>query len=691
MEYKSGIMPLYQVHKPPFTVEAPGYRKVPGETIPRRHPRAIGGLLDRPADDVHTVFDIVRRSARLFPTNQSVGWRKVVKIHKEMVKVPKNMDGEVQMVDKEYQFFELSKFSFLTYAEYEDLVLQLGSGLRKLGLTHQSKLHLFGATCAFWLSMAHSCASQSISIVTAYDTLGKSGLQHSLNQTECTAIYIDAHLLPMATDVIRKSHVKTVIVNDRSLFATGEFVEFKRLNPELTVVTFDELRQLGESNMVDPVPAKPSDIYCVMYTSGSTGPPKGVCITHKALVAGITGLFTCLEESVSPKEVILAYLPLAHILEMALENGVLFLGGTLGYGHPRTMADSMVKNCLGDMHELAPTAMVGVPQVWETVQKEIIHKVESSNWIVRSLFWGAFSYKNFMSRNGLPGADLFDGIVFSKVRDSAGGRVRFILNGASGIADATKNFLSLVLAPMLVGYGLTESCATGALGNPLEYSATSIGAIPAAIDVKLVSIPELGYSADAKVPQGEIWIKGTPLMQGYYDNPEETKKVLTPDGWLKSGDVGEFDADGHLRVIDRVKNLVKMQGGEYIALEQVEGVYRSAQIVSNVMVYADALHSRPIAVIMPREKALINIAEKLGVDQHDMHTDKSVCGNVLAELQATAKRAGLSSIETVANVVITDEEWSPLNGLVTATQKVNRRVIHERFKKEIEKALKNTI
>lgn len=344
---------------------------------------------------------------------------------------------------------------------------------------------------------------------------------------------------------------------------------------------------------------------------------------------------------------------------MALENLVLFIGGTLGYGNPRTLADSSVKNCAGDMRELRPTVMVGVPQVWESVRKGVMGKLEEASPIARSLFWAGFNYKTFMARNKFPFASLFDGLVFSKVRQMTGGRLRFTMNGASGISDHTKHFLSLVLAPMLAGYGLTETCANGALGCPLEYSSTAIGPVPAAIDVKLVSIPDMNYDADAKIPQGEIWMKGKPILTKYYDNPEETAKALTEDGWFKTGDIGEFDADGHLKVIDRVKNLVKMAGGEYIALEKVESVYRGTQVVANVMVHADPEHSRPIAIIMPNEKVLQDKAKELNVDEHSMHTNKKVRGAVLKDLQAMGKRSGLSGMEIVAGVVITDEEWTP--------------------------------
>lgn len=144
--WKTAVQPLYQVHKPPFTIEAPGYEKKEGETIPRRHPKAKDGLLEFPADDVRTVYDVLKRSARLYPDEPAVGSRKLIDLHKEKTKIQKNVDGQVKEVEKEWQFFELSPYSFLTYAETHKYVLQLGAGLRKLGLSKGSRLHLFATT-----------------------------------------------------------------------------------------------------------------------------------------------------------------------------------------------------------------------------------------------------------------------------------------------------------------------------------------------------------------------------------------------------------------------------------------------------------------------------------------------------------------------------------------------------------------
>lgn len=146
MAYFQGILPLQAVEKPPYTVEAPGYKPVEGETIPRRHPKAKNGLLERPAPDVATVFELLRRSAVKYANEPAVGSRKLLKTHTELKKVPKIVDGQVQEVDKEWTFFELSDYTHAIYAEYEALAFELGAGLRKLGLSPQDKVHLFATT-----------------------------------------------------------------------------------------------------------------------------------------------------------------------------------------------------------------------------------------------------------------------------------------------------------------------------------------------------------------------------------------------------------------------------------------------------------------------------------------------------------------------------------------------------------------
>jgi long-chain acyl-CoA synthetase len=539
--------------------------------------------------------------------------------------------------------------------------------------------------------MSHACSSQSLTIVTAYDTLGESGVEHSLVQSKPSAIYLDPHLLRTITNPLKRAtSIKYLIYND----ATNQPIPQEQIDafisshPDLTVISFSDLRSLGESNPCPPTPPTPEDTYCIMYTSGSTGPPKGVPVTHAGIVAAVASLNAVVENCVSHRDTILAYLPLAHIFELVVENLVVFVGATLGYGSPRTLVDSSMRNCAGDMRCLKPTIMVGVPQVWETVRKGVAAQVEAKGGITKALFWGAFNLKSFLVSHNLPGQTMFDGVVFGAVRKMTGGRLRFIVNGASGISDGTQYFLSLVVAPMISGYGLTETCGNGMLGSPLQWTAGALGTIPAAIEIKLVALPELGYHTDAAKPQGEILMRGLPVVKAYFENPEETTKAFTDDGWFKSGDIGEFDHNGHLRIIDRVKNLVKMQGGEYVALEKLETIYRGAKYVHNIMVEANGEHTRPIAVICPNEKVLKELAAELEVSEDRMHTDDKMRSTVLKDLVDVGKRGGLSGMEIVEAVVLVEEEWSPANGFVTATQKVNRRVIRERYQQDIKKAWK---
>jgi long-chain acyl-CoA synthetase len=505
-----------------------------------------------------------------------------------------------------------------------------------------------------------------MTIVTAYDTLGESGVEHSLVQSKANAMFVDPHLFKTINNPLKRAEaVKFLIYNEESHLPVpdAEIEKFKADHPGLTILSFGELRALGEDNPTEPVQPSPEEMYCIMYTSGSTGPPKGVPVSHAGFVAAVAGLYSVMEEAVSHREYVLAYLPLAHIFELVLENLVVFVGATLGYGSPRTLSDTSMRNCYGDMRTFAPTVMVGVPQIWETVKKGIESKVKASGALSSTVFNAALALKSFLVHNGLPGGALLDSTVFNQVRAVTGGRLRFVVNGASGIATPTLHFISMAVAPMLNGYGLTETCGNGALGCPLQWTPdAAIGPIPAAVEIKLVSLPELNYSTTTTPPQGEILIRGAPVCTAYLDNPEETEKAITRDGWFRTGDIGEFNADGHLAVIDRVKNLVKLQGGEYIALEKLEAIYRGAACAQNIMVHGDSSAPRPIALVVGNEKVLAQMAKEAGVAEGaDLYKDGKVRGAVLKALQGLARKEGLSGMETVAGVVLLEEEWTPAN------------------------------
>ncbi|KAF1834025.1 acetyl-CoA synthetase-like protein [Decorospora gaudefroyi] len=685
------LMPQARMSKQgPYTCEAAGAQKVDGETIPRRNLAAKDGLIMKPHDAVETLYDVLRFSAAKFGNAKAVGARRIVNIHEETKKVKKMVDGQEQEVDKKWQYFELSPYQYKSFVEFEKMALAVGSGLKSLGFAPEDRLHLFAATSMQWLASAHGALSQSMAIVTAYDTLGEEGLKHSMLQTNAKVMFTDPELLPKLVNPMKEAKdVQVVVYCTKNDHKQKDVDTLTNAHPHLKVISFDELVEMGEKSPAEPIPPKADDLACIMYTSGSTGTPKGVMIKHRNVVAAVAGVDVIVGKYLGPGDVLITYLPAAHILEFVFENAVLYWGGTMGYGTIRTLSDQSVRNCAGDIRELKPTVMVGVPQVWETIKKGIISKVEAGGAIKSKMFWGAYAAKSFLLGTGAPGSGVLDAIVFNKVKEATGGRLRICMNGGGPIAKETQRFISLAITPMISGYGLTETCAMGALMDPLAWNEHALGEIPASIEMKLVDFAEAGYFSTNKPPQGEIWIRGGGVVDGYLNMPEETKESFTDDGWFKTGDVGEFNANGEIRIVDRKKNLVKTLAGEYIALEKLESVYRSAPIVANICVYAAEDRQKPIAIIVPTEPQLKKIAAQEGVaGEHweQLVHDKKVNSAVLKQLQQAGQKGGLASFEMIEGVVIADEEWTPQNDLTTAAQKLNRRGILKQYQKEVNAA-----
>jgi long-chain acyl-CoA synthetase len=368
---------------------------------------------------------------------------------------------------------------------------------------------------------------------------------------------------------------------------------------------------------------------------------------------------------IGPGDGLLAYLPLAHILEFVFEHAAITWGCTLGYGNPKTLSDTSVRNCNGDIREFKPSVLIGVPAVWETVKKGIIGKVNAGSPVVRTLFWGALALKERLMANGLPGSGVLDAVVFKKIKEATGGRLKLCLSAGGPVSRDTQKFISMAICPMIIGYGLTETTAMGTVQHPYEWALETIGPVTPAIEAKLVDFPDAGYFATNKpCPQGELWLRGPSVLTGYYQNDKETAEALTEDGWFKTGDICEWDKNGHLKIIDRKKNLVKTLNGEYIALEKLESIYRSAPVVANICVYADVQRSKPIAIIVPAEPALKKLAATIGVQGEvleQMVHDKKLQAAVLRELQAAGRAGGLSGIEIIEGVVVVEDEWTPQN------------------------------
>lgn len=682
------------------------------ETAPRRNERCADAPITTPRDfKCNSVFEMVTECCKRYKNNNCIGWRTVNDVHEEKKTVTKTINGQKRDIEKTWFYYELAPYQYITFSQLEQNMIHLGKGLVHIGLTPASndKLHIYASTSHKWMQMYLGTQSQSIPIVTAYDTLGAKGLIHSIKQTESTAIFTDNALLPTLLEPLQKcSNIKYVIhsesidPNDKrqngKIFQIAHNAknEILKLRPDIKFYTFDEILQFGKDNndKIEIHKPKPEDLSCIMYTSGSTGDPKGVVLTQANIVAGVAGADVPVAHFVQSTDRLICFLPLAHIFELAFELLSILWGSCIGYANVKTLTNASVRNCEGDLAAFKPTIMVGVAAVWETVKKGIIHQVNQLPMPMRKIFWTAYHAKSGLDRFHLPGGELIASLIFKKIRAATGGNLRAALNGGSPLSENTQRFLTNLICPMLIGYGLTETVANTCILDPTHFEFGVAGDLTGSITVKLVDVEELGYFA--KNNQGEIWIKGACVTSEYYKNPEETKKAITSDGWFKTGDIGQWEPNGHLKVIDRKKNLVKTLNGEYIALEKLESVYRSNQYVQNICIYADETKVKPIGIIVPNDKALIALAKKLNIISSNDHLedeeeirhhlqDPRLQNAVLQDLLTTAREQGLVGIELIAGCVFAPEEWTPQNGYVTSAQKLKRKKILDEVKDQVDK------
>lgn len=681
------------------------------ETAPRVNiARAKDGPLTRPLDsNASTVYELALECFQKGGDRKGMGWREITEVHEEVKIVVKKIDGKNVPQEKTWLYYELTPYRYNTYKEMISIMHNMGRGLVSIGLkpNGEHKLHLFASTSPKWMKTFLGAQSQNIPVVTAYDTLGEKGLIHSMLQTNSNAVFTDNALLGNLINPVQKAKDIKFIIHSEKIdpedkrqngkiyqSAKDAVEKLKEVRPDIEIYSFDEVLALGKKAKkdIEPHPPKPEDLSCIMYTSGSTGDPKGVVLKHSNIVAGVGGVCHNVYGDVGPSDRIIAFLPLAHIFELAFELAAFYWGGILGYANVKTLTNASVRRSEGDMVEFKPTIMVGVAAVWETVRKGVLAKLNELPGFTQKVFWTAYKSKMRLDKAGLPGGGMIGRLVFKKVKEATGGCLRLIMNGGSPISTDAQTFLTNILCPMLIGYGLTETVANATVLSLKGFEIGIAGDLSGAVQIKLVDVEELGYLA--KNNQGEIWIKGASVTPEYYKNPEETKEAITEDGWFRTGDIGEFTPRGQLKIIDRKKNLVKTLNGEYIALEKLESVYRSNKYVQNICVYADQTKVKPVGIVVPNLKPLEALANSLGLIKGEDTIDnildnKKLAAAVLKDLLATGKSQGLVGIELLQGIVFFDEEWTPQNGYVTSAQKLKRKEILNTVQKEIDEIYKS--
>ncbi|KAF8154265.1 long-chain-fatty-acid-CoA-ligase [Crassisporium funariophilum] len=666
----------------------------PGEGPTRRSTLSKNGLVTQPFEGIDTVADVVAYAARTHGNRKALGYRDVVRIVEEEKEVKKVVDGKEITEKKVWKYFELSDYKYITYIELKEAVSEVARALLHLGVTKDDVFNIYAQTSPNWQLMSHACASISTTIATAYDTLGEDGLTHSLNEPNCIGLFTNAELLPTLHKVLAKTPaVKFVVFDGEPTQAIVD--DLHSVRESIQVFSITKLREIGRDKPTDGLEArlpKKEDMALIMYTSGSTGAPKGVCITHANLIASVGAVYHLLGHHLTYEDSYLAYLPLAHVMEYIVEMTILFVGMPSGYGRVKTLTDASVRNCKGDISTFRPSIMVGVPAVWETIRKGILAKVNAGSSIKKSMFNGAMTAKR---RNMPILAQLADTVVLSGVRAATGGRLRIALSGGAAISHETQDFLTTALVTVLQGYGMTESCGMCAILPPELMKYGTVGVPVPSIEIKFLDVVDAGYLSTNTPQQGEICIRGPSVVSGYYKRPDlnDDETIFTKDGWMRTGDIGQWNSDGTLSLIDRLKNLIKLASGEYIALERLESIYKACNLVGNLCVHATQDATNPMAIIIPHEVHLRHFLEGKGFDTSpslaDLCKDPRVQEVMLKECNAVGKKNGFKPMELLQAVVLTPDEWTPESGLLTAAQKIQRAKIAKVFRDEINAVYKH--
>jgi long-chain acyl-CoA synthetase len=455
-------------------------------------------------------------------------------------------------------------------------------------------------------------------------------------------------------------HCEAVLAFAEDDDQTRKLVSVRGTLPALrAIVPFDRLDKLEAEGRLarhlHPEPVEEDDLATLIYTSGTTGPPKGCMLTHRNLVTAAT----CVVEGLQgPGDVGLLFLPLAHSYGRLVYQAAAFRGSTVALVADFTRVPEA-------MLAVRPAVLPSVPRLYEKVYANTLGEIERAGGMRRRIGLWALRVGGRASRTRREGKPvsrllglqerLADRLVFEKVRERLGGRMRLGISGAAPLSPDVLEFFDALGVPVIEGYGLTETASSATVN---EAEGFRIGTVGRAVDGTEVRLAD----------DGEILIRSDSVFAGYYKEPEATEAALTEDGWLRTGDVGEIDADGFLRITDRKKDLIITAGGKNIAPQNLENALKNSRFVSQAIVVGDR---RPYVTAL------------LTLDETEIATSDRDPQDLAQELVDDVNR-DRSRVEQIKRFVILPRDFSQEEGEVTPTLKLRRNVIHEHFADEIE-------
>ncbi|XP_075240863.1 long-chain-fatty-acid--CoA ligase 5-like isoform X2 [Convolutriloba macropyga] len=580
-------------------------------------------------------------------------------------------------------------YTWFTYEEVRHTAHLVGSGFVGLGLPTAAECNvgIFAPNRPEWDITQLACAMFSYVVVPLYDTQSIEAQIHIINQTELKLICVDSETKLQKLLQI-KSELPTVetlicfddIISD-SVVASVQAAGWK-------LMTFSQLKAFGNENVRPINPSKPDDTFIILYTSGTTGVPKGVVLKHKNVVSEIESiirLFKGYENNdvylPSPMDTYISYLPNAHGFNQVCVGAMFCCGAKVGYFR------GDVKQLLEDAQALHPTYFPMVPRLMNRLYAGVLGKIKG-NKIKELLMSKGLAAKKREVRAGIFRRNSFyDKLVFAKIQKMLGGSVRFMVTGAAPVSDEVMEFVKCAMGvPVFEGYGQSECTAAATLTLPGQASLGNVGIPLACCEIKLIDVPEMNYYA--KDDKGEVCFRGTHCFSGYYKDEEKTRETIV-DGWVLSGDIGEWTSEGTLKIIDRKKHIFKLAQGEYVAPEKVEGIYAQCPLVAQIYVHGESLEYCCVGVCIPEESAFRSLAYQEGITDCNLLSFSELCQRpklvkaMLTKLTEHATEKKLNSLEKIRAIYLHDELLTPECGLLTPTLKSKRAEMAKYFNKQI--------
>jgi long-chain acyl-CoA synthetase len=550
-----------------------------------------------------------------------------------------------------------------SFNQVRDIVRSLSLGLIELGIERGEKVSILANTRPEWTYFDFAALSAGAVVVPIYQTNSAEECRYVLENSDAKAVIVEDE----------KQLEKVRAVRDRC--PALQHVILMSGSAE-DAISFDELVRRGEKRDESEWSERwsavtPEDICTFIYTSGTTGPPKGCIISH--------GNYRSMLDMVNEKSVIeeeeltYLYLPLAHSFALLIQLGSFDLGATLAYWERDPL--KIVPN----LAEVKPTYFPSVPRIFEKIYTAATASAEKAGGLKKAIFnWaiGVGSKVRERERRGEPPGlllrkqyELADKQVLSKIRNLFGGRLRLAVSGAAPINPEILRFFDAAGVLVLEGWGMTETSTAATISTPEDFKIGTIGKPFAGCEVKIAA-------------DGEILVKGPNVFQGYYKNEEATRETIV-DGWLHTGDIGEIDEDGFLKITGRKKDIIITAGGKNITPANLEAAIKQHPLVSQCVVIGDR---RPYLVALvtldPEEIASYATEHGLPLDPEQLAENEEVRRAIEEHVERINEK--FARVEQVKKVEILPRDLSQEGGELTPTLKVKRAVVAQKYEREVE-------